>query len=93
VGKVSFYPHHNGWWVYYTEHGQQLRQRVADDEKTAARVAAQINGHLMADRKVPLHRWLHEVLEPLPRKKGGWFFTAMPSKRYPNGDHHINVND
>ncbi|PHS03480.1 MAG: hypothetical protein COA78_17780 [Blastopirellula sp.] len=47
MGKVSYYSHHNGWWVYYSENGEKVRRRVADDEKTAAQVAAQINGHLM----------------------------------------------
>ena len=43
------------------------------------------------DRKVPLHPRLRGILEPLPRNKSGWFFTALPSKRYPHGDHHMNV--
>lgn len=46
VGKVSFYQHHGVWWVYYQEHGRRVRERVADDEQTAAQIAAQINAQL-----------------------------------------------
>ena len=42
-------------------------------------------------RKVPIHSRLKLVLEALPKSKGPWFFTAAPSKKFPTGDHHINV--
>jgi integrase len=43
IGRVSIYPHRRRWWVYYREHGVPVRRAVADDETTAAQVAAQIN--------------------------------------------------
>lgn len=42
-------------------------------------------------RKVPIHTRLRAVLEALPRTGRPWLFTAAPSKKYPRGDHHINV--
>ena len=46
VGTVSYFAHHGSWWVYYREHGVPVRRRVADDQQTAARAAAQINAQL-----------------------------------------------
>jgi len=46
VGRVSYYPHHGGWYVYYREHAQVVRRRVAATEADAERVASQINGQL-----------------------------------------------
>ena len=43
------------------------------------------------DRKVPMHPRLRSILESQPRQRSGWFFRALPSDRYPKGDHHINV--
>ncbi len=43
------------------------------------------------ERKVPIHPRLRRILEALPRRRSGWFFTALPSKRYPKGDHHIST--
>ncbi|MDB5311566.1 MAG: Phage integrase, partial [Gemmataceae bacterium] len=42
-------------------------------------------------RKVPVHPRLRTVLEALPRTRRPWLFTAAPSKKFPGGDHHINV--
>ena len=42
-------------------------------------------------RKVPVHPRLRAVLESLPISKQPWLFTAAPSKKFPAGDHHINV--
>ena len=42
------------------------------------------------DWKVPIHTRLQKILERVPRGKSGWFFTAQPSCKYPEGDHHIN---
>jgi len=42
-------------------------------------------------RKVPVHPRLRAVLESLPRARRPWLFTAAPSKKFPDGDHHINV--
>jgi integrase len=46
VGKVSVYPHHGAWWVYYREGGRPVRKKVADDRDQAVQVAAQVNAHL-----------------------------------------------
>ena len=46
VGRVSFYPHHGSWWVYYRDAGSAVRKPVAPDEATAERIAAQINAQL-----------------------------------------------
>jgi len=43
------------------------------------------------DRKVPMHPRLRSILEELPKRNCGWFFRSLPSSRYPQGDHHINV--
>jgi integrase len=42
-------------------------------------------------RKVPIHPRLRAVLEALPRTPGPWLFTAPPTKKFPAGDHFINV--
>ena len=42
-------------------------------------------------RKLPLHPRLRLILEGLPRTQRTWFFTALPSRRYPSGDHHLNM--
>lgn len=42
-------------------------------------------------RKVPIHPRLHAVLSKYRKPKSGYFFTAEPSKRYPDGSHHINT--
>jgi integrase len=42
-------------------------------------------------RKVPIHPKLRAVLTALPKTRGLWLFTAAPSKKFPAGDHHINV--
>ncbi len=46
VGRVSYYPRRNGWHIYYRDGGRAIRRRVADDEQSAAQVAAQINAQL-----------------------------------------------
>jgi len=48
VGRVSYYAHHGGWWVYYQEAGHPVRKRVADTAAEAAVIAAQVNGQLAA---------------------------------------------
>lgn len=42
-------------------------------------------------RKVPIHSRLRDVLDPMPRNKRQWYFTAPPSKKYPLGDHYVNT--
>jgi integrase len=49
IGKVSVYPHHGAWWVYYREGGRPVRRKVADDKGEAAQVAAQINAQLASN--------------------------------------------
>jgi integrase len=48
VGRVSYYEHHGGWFVYYRDGARQIRRRVASTESEAERVAAQINAQLAA---------------------------------------------
>ena len=43
VGRVSYYEHHGGWYLYYQQDGESVRKRVADTEKSAAQLAAQVN--------------------------------------------------
>jgi integrase len=40
--------------------------------------------------KVPIHSRLRVMLERVPHGKAGWFFTAKPSRKYPEGGHHLN---
>lgn len=42
-------------------------------------------------RKVPIHAGLKVMLESMPKSKRPWYFTALASSRYPNGDHWINT--
>lgn len=42
-------------------------------------------------RKTPIHHRLRRILEALPEKTSGYFFTAQPSLRYPDGGHCINT--
>lgn len=42
------------------------------------------------DWKLPLHRELKTILLEKDWPKTGWFFTALPSSKYPDGNHHIN---
>lgn len=42
-------------------------------------------------RKVPIHARLKPFLETMPRRNRGWFFTAAPSPKYPDGNHHIST--
>lgn len=48
IGKVSGYLHHGAWWVYYREHGKPVRNKVAQEEEDAKRIAAHINAQLSA---------------------------------------------
>jgi len=43
-------------------------------------------------RRVPLHRRLRQELAAV-RAGREWYFTAAPSGRYPDGQHHINDRD
>lgn len=53
VGRVSYYPHHGSWYVYYREGGRPVRRRVADTEDAAEQIAAQINAQLTAASPTP----------------------------------------
>jgi len=46
VGKVTVYPQHGAWWVYYRDGGRPVRRRVADTRPAAEQVAAQVNAQL-----------------------------------------------
>ena len=46
VGRISVYPHHGAWWVYYRHGGQQVRRKVASTRQEAEKVAAQVNAQL-----------------------------------------------
>jgi integrase len=41
--------------------------------------------------KVPIHPRLRAILEQQGGGKGPWFFTALPSRKYPQGGHHLNM--
>lgn len=49
-----------------------------------------------SERNVPIQRRLAAVLAAKPKGRGGRFFNAPPSRRFPDGDHPLNpreVND
>jgi integrase len=48
VGKVSFYPHHGAWWLYYRETGKPARRKVAETPDDAEKIAAQVNAQLVS---------------------------------------------
>jgi integrase len=60
IGKVSAYLHHGAWWIYYREHGRQVRRRVALDREDAQRIAAQVNAQVMSAAPTP------SSFEPIP---------------------------
>lgn len=41
--------------------------------------------------KVPIHPRLRQFLQQIPKGQREWFFTALPSPRYPAGGHHLNM--
>jgi integrase len=41
-------------------------------------------------RRVPIHPRLAALLRKLTKSQGPWLFCAVPSRRYPNGDHWLN---
>lgn len=41
--------------------------------------------------KVPIHPRLKAILELHTSGSGPWFFTALPSRKYPHGGHHLNM--
>lgn len=72
---------------------QRLRQQDVDLENGWVHIVSRRGGETKTrkSRKVPIHPRLRAVLEALPKSPGQWLFTAAPSKKYPDGDHHINV--
>jgi integrase len=42
-------------------------------------------------RRIPIHPRLRQILEALPSRSSGYYFTAAPSRKYPRGAHHINT--
>jgi len=53
VGRVSYYQHHGGWYLYYQQDGEPIRKRVADSEEAAAQLAAQVNAQLSSGAPTP----------------------------------------
>jgi integrase len=49
VGRVSVYPHHGAWWIYYRENGKPTRRKAGDTVDAAEQVAAQVNAQLTAN--------------------------------------------
>jgi integrase len=41
--------------------------------------------------KDPIHSRLRQILQQVPKGQREWFFTALPSPRYPAGGHHLNM--
>ncbi len=52
VGRVSYYPHHGSWYLYYRENDLPVRVRVARSEEDAARLAAVRNAELTTVRTI-----------------------------------------
>jgi integrase len=75
VGRVSYYPHHGGWYLYYQQDGQTVRKRVADTEEQAAQLAAQINAQLASGAPTLL------TFEPI----------SVPALRQSYLEHHEHV--
>jgi len=48
VGRVSFYQHHGGWWVYHREFGKPVRHLVGESAALAECEASLINAWLVA---------------------------------------------
>lgn len=42
-------------------------------------------------RKVPVHPRLAAFLAQLPRPRGKWYFTSQPSRKFPQGGHHLSM--
>ena len=42
-------------------------------------------------RKVPIHSRLLPYLSRMPTRMRPWFFTANPSRKYPDGHHHLST--
>lgn len=45
VGRVSVYPHHGAWWIYYRD-GRPVRRKVGRDRTEAEQVAAKVHAQL-----------------------------------------------
>ena len=53
VGRVSYYPHHGAWYIYYRDGRTPVRRRVADTEDEAAAIAARVNAQLATSGRTP----------------------------------------
>ena len=42
-------------------------------------------------RSIPIHPRLRPFLSNMPTRTREWFFTAAPSQKYPDGNHHIST--
>jgi integrase len=46
-----------------------------------------------SEREVPIHRRLAALLTTVKKSKGDYFFSAQPSRQYPEGDHRVNPRE
>src|SRR4051794_32707905 len=46
VGRISVYPHHGAWWLYYRDAGRPVRRKVATTRAEAEQIAAQVSAPL-----------------------------------------------
>lgn len=46
IGKVTVYPHHGSWWLYYRDGAKPVRRKVASTKPDALQVAAQVNAQI-----------------------------------------------
>lgn len=47
IGRVTVYPHHSSWWLYYRDGTKPVRRKVATTKADAIQVAAQVNAQLV----------------------------------------------
>ena len=72
---------------------QRLRIEDVDLKGGWVHIVSRLGGETKTrtSRKVPIHPRLRAALEVLPKTPGPWLFCAAASKKFPAGDHHINV--
>ena len=73
---------------------RRLRPEDVDLEGNWIHIVSREGGRTKSglSRKVPIHPRLRPDLESLlPKRKRPWLFTAPPSRKYPDGNHHINT--
>ncbi|WP_197439580.1 tyrosine-type recombinase/integrase [Calycomorphotria hydatis] len=72
---------------------RHLRQKDVDFEGNWVHIVSRPGAETKTreSRKVPLHPRLKQLLLSRPHHEHEWFFTADPSKRYPDGGHWIST--